>query len=493
MSISDAQYAAWLAADGKQREILAVVECNHLGAEITRYLSRYGYTTKPGEAPASTPFLACLSGGLTFERSIGITAGDPSIQVSAGDLEVENRDGRLDAWFGDVWVKRGINIYLGDPTWAFADFRVIVVGTIADIQPQGRHAFKFRLSDKMERLNFPISQTLAGGTTNPTALLPLAFGEVYNATPLLVDAATLKYAVHAGAVESIIEVRDSGLTVNNTPTVAAGTFTLNQARYGQITCDIQGAKVGGVYLKTVAKIIEEIVTHYGAPGQQLAPAEIDAANFTAWNAAYPQTIGLYVEGKRNLLEVCASVLRSLQASMYFSRAGLLRLWGFPPSIGAAAVEFTKADIVEDSIEFSQFIPAAPAAVLGWGKNWTVQTSGMAGGVLDAVASSFGREYLDVVAQDAAAVTLYRYTTAPTREETLLVVQAEAQTEANRRVSWRSTMRRIVRFTARSNAYLRELGEYAGVTHDRLGGRIVGIIIGIREDLAANRVTLEVVY
>ena len=103
MTISAAQYTAWLAADGKSRTILVEAGCNHGGSEITRYLSNFGYITTSTETPATTPYVARLAGKITFSRRVSITSADPYVQLSVSAIELDNVDGELDTWLDDAW------------------------------------------------------------------------------------------------------------------------------------------------------------------------------------------------------------------------------------------------------------------------------------------------------------------------------------------------------------------------------------------------------
>ena len=161
MSISDAQYAAWLSADGMAREILVEAVCNHSGSEVTRYLSRYGHTTGAAETPATTQYLARLTGAAKLSRKISLTSTEPSVQIQTSTIEIENSEGDLDSWLKDVWEKRSVKVFMGDPSWARADFRQIFAGRSAALAPSGRSLFELSIYDEMQRLNFPVTTRFA--------------------------------------------------------------------------------------------------------------------------------------------------------------------------------------------------------------------------------------------------------------------------------------------------------------------------------------------
>ncbi|MFA7241090.1 MAG: hypothetical protein WC091_13355 [Sulfuricellaceae bacterium] len=498
MTISPAQYTAWLAADGKAREVLIEVGCNHGGVEIVRYLSIYGRTTGPAESPPNTPYLSRLNGKISFSRKVSVTSTEPSVQMQVSSIDLDNLDGDLDAWMDDVWEKRALRVYIGDPSWPRADFRQILAGRVAALNPNGRSGLKLDFYDELLRLNCPVTEATLGGTSsNKDAILPVAFGEVFNVTPLLVDEGNHEYQVHNGQIELFIEGRDNGAPASSTPNPAAGKFRLDQHPVGQITCDVQGAKPGGVYAHTLASIVKDIVMSWGYPDTRLSIGEIDDVNFAAFDASNNQTLGLYLDGKTNVIDACNQLCSSLQASLYFSSAGLLRLWRPPASAGAPMHVYTPGDIDPDSFEVVEIIPATPAVTLGWGRNWTVQSSGLAWGLPESAVDDLKLEWREYAVSDAAAVTLRRYTTRPTREDTLLVDESDAQVEAGKRLDFRRVPHKIVQFKTTLSALEHDIGTEITIIYPRAGcesGKS-GWIIGVTPDLGMSdspfRVLLEV--
>lgn len=497
--ITDAAYSRWLAADGQPRTILIEAGCNHDGVEITRYLSNCGYVTGASESPSTTHYAALLTGKITFSRRVSVTSAEPSVQVTISTIDLDNIDGALDNWLDDAWEKRSLKAFLGSPYWPRADFRPIFAGRSAALKPNGRSLLSLEIYDEMQRLNFPVTEEKLGGTSaNKEAILPILFGEVFNAEPLLVDEGNHEYMIHHGAMEMVIEARDNGAPISVTPTLATGKFRLNQAPIGQILCDAQGAKsAGGSYAHTLAGIVQEIVTAYGDPATRLALGEIDAANFSAFDAAHPQTLGLALRDKTNVLDACNQLAASLQASLFFSRAGLLRLWRPPTTPGTSVRAFTPGDMEAGSFQVVEIIPATPAVTIGYGRNGSPQSTGLAGGLPESTLAEFKNEWREVSVSDAAAVALRRYTTKPTRQDTRLVNEAEAQVEAAVRLDFCKVPHKIVEFSTTLAAMELDFGDGVTVVHPRGGcesGKN-GWIIGIDENHGAAdspfRIKLEV--
>lgn len=502
MSVSDAQFNDWLAADGMAREILVEVGCNHGGTEITRYLSRFGYHTNGTDTPAHQPYRAALKGGMSFSRKVGITSAEPSVSISSGNIVIDNLDGRFDSWLGDVWTKRPLRVFVGDPSWARADFRPIFTGRVGTLKPSSRYELALSAFDELQRLNFPITETLLGGITdNKAALLPLTFGEPFNVTPLLVNPGQHTYQFNAGPAAGIAEVRDNGAPITSfTVDADAGKFSLTASPIGNITCDPMGAKAGkstaGAYLHTLAGIVKELVTQYGDAALRMTDADIDAAAFAAFDAANQAALGLYLGDKTNVLDAANQLCKSESASLFTSRAGLLRLWRMPTAAEVAGavpvMDIGPGDMVAGSFAVTDIIADQPAVKIGWGRNWTTTASGLAGGLPESSTAELAKEYEELTHSDVARVALHRYTTTPTREDTLLVNDADSDAEAAARVDLR-TQRRIAKFIGYAPCYGLDFGSVIRVSHPRLGDDELHtvVVIGLDDDVAANKVAVEI--
>lgn len=228
MALSDAQFTAWLSSTSAIRTVLVEAVARIAGSETTLYLSSRNYITAAADTPASTAYQACIAGGVSTTESLNLD-GSPS--MSWGDIEIGNTDGSRDGWLDYVWANRSVNVYVGDPTWPRADFRLVFSGVVDDLSSRARDVLNLKLRDKLERLNAPLSEaTLGGSTDNKDRLLPLVFGEVHNIEPLLITPATLVYQYSTGASERLIEVRDNGAPITTyTSDLANGKFTLTAA------------------------------------------------------------------------------------------------------------------------------------------------------------------------------------------------------------------------------------------------------------------------
>lgn len=488
-----AEIVSWLKTAEHIRTILVEVEGVLIGGgqTATSYLSNRPFVTSSSDTPANKSYDPCLVGGVSFSESLSL---DNSVSIGYGDLEVDNTDGSKDAWLDYVWTNRTVKIYIGDPTWSKSDYTLIFTGLVSDISSRNRTSLNLILVDKLQKLNNPISEVLLTSTDLASdTLIPVVFGECFNVTPLSVDSAILKYQVHTGPVEQIIEVRDNGAPVSFTADTATGTFVLNQSPYGQITCSVQGAKTSGVYYNTIPEIIKTIVKNYGPPASRLTDADIDLTNFASFNSSYSYPVGVYCTSRENMLEVCNQLAASIGAQVVFSNEGKLKLVRLDLAGTGTTHTIEPSDVESRSLSVGEKSVVRAATKLGYAKNWTVQTSGLAAGVNPSSINLFNTEYLFETSVNTTTATNYTLTKEPEAEPTLLVTQSGAQAEAVRRNALFSTPRTVYTMTAYPHLLFVNLGDNINLSNQRFGLDTAksGIVVNVDRDWIAGRVTLGV--
>lgn len=481
--MTEIEFTDWLKKGGRYTLLVEV------DTTVPRYLSTVAYTTLPTDSPANRVYSPVVSGGVAFTETLPL---DGSATLSVGDVELNNDDGLLDSWLDDVWVNKPIRIYIGDVSWVRADFRLIFTGIVANINSRAANRLNISLRDKLQRLNTPVSETLLGGTTsNKDRLIPLCFGEVHNVEPLLVDPATLKYKVHGSAIERLIEVRDNGAPVSVNESLIDGTFTLVAQQAGTITCSVQGDKPT-TYSNRIADTITRLVTGYGKVSDRLTTADIDTAQFAAFNTAHPQPVGVYLNDRSNVIEVCQQLASSVGAQISMSREGLLRLLKITlPATGTPLV-VTPSDYVAKSLEINERVDVKAAIKVGYCKNYTTQT-GLNTGLPASHKDLFMQEYLSVTAKNQSVADTYKLNTEPVQTDTLLLTEADATAEANRLLTLWQQPRTVYKFVGYSHLLTVPLGQALTLVSPRFGlseGK-TGIVVGIQSDWVSRRVTIEV--
>lgn len=483
--ITDAEFDAWMADSSAERDTLVRVTPNVSGTDTQVRASVRGYA-EPGLANP-TRYPAILSTGVRFTEKLALTLGG-SASLSSGDLELANPDGVRDEFLDYVWDNRTIEAWVGSPTWALSDYRQIFRGTVAGIAAKGVNRLTLKLRDQMQRLNTALSETRLGGTTSEKdSLIPQLFGECHNVRPLQVNPATRTYQVHGGQVAEIAEVRDNGIPIANATIgwaavsvdLANGKFTLADEPAGVITASVRGDAPGGVYASTVADIIKRIVTAYGKAEDRLTTADIDLANFAAFNTLCPQPVGYYARERVNVLEVCQKLAASVGAQLVMSNLGQLRLLRVAlPATGTPVFNIQPRHIRKSSeLVVSEVVPVQASVQLGFCHNWEDQDN-LQTAIPAEHKELFAKPWLTETVEDAAVKALYRLTALPPQQDTYLLRRVDATPEAQRRLDLWKVPRRVYEFEGYAALLKLQLGDTVTLTNPRYGlqnGK-VGVVV-----------------
>lgn len=486
--MTDAQFLDWLKSQSAYRCVLIEAVARVNGVETMVYMATRSYTTSPADSPANTQYLPIATVGTLFTERLSLE-GDGAL--STGDLEIDNTAGERDTWAGAgyVWKNRGDRAFIGDLRWPRSDYRMIFDGVAADLMPRGRQGLALKLRDKLQRLNTPITEAKLGGDTEQRdALLPTALGQQFNVTPLLVNAAILKYQVHAGRIDQIIEVRDNGAPVAFTADLATGTFQLEDAPAGVVTASVRGDAAGG-YVDTAAQLVKRLVTSYGKVSDRFTEADLDLASFAAFDAAHPQPMGLYSTERLNVLVACQMLLGSLGAQLVMSRLGKLRLVKLAlPGAGMPFV-IRPEHMLDGTLQPTGRTDVVGAVKLGFAKNWTVQDAGTLANLPESHKVLFTEEWLTTTATDAATLATYRLNAEPVQIDTMLLTRADADAEAQRRLNLWKVPRTTYEFDGVPELLQLELGQAVNVYSPRFGmaAGVSGIVISLAPDWNTGRV------
>lgn len=482
MTISDAQFSAWLDDSAAQRVTLYRVGCVSGGAPVTRRLSNRAFT-----GPAAAPYSAAIAKDLEITRSISI-GGDAG--ASAGDVEVWNVNGERDSWFYDVWANQRVEVYVGDARWDESDFRLSFVGNLADIAyGADRTTLVLKFADALQRLNTPVSEAkFADGT-----LIPGALGEVANMTPKY-DAVTGRWYYHWAAAEGVIEPRTDGK--KRTPDITderdSGRFGFNTAvGPGAVTCSVQGDKTGGVYRDRIAPLVQLLATTYGKASTRMTVDDIDTANFAAFDAANPQPVGLAILDRTNVLTAIAQLASSKGAQLAPSMLGKLRLlqYAIPAT---ASLSIPRSMQVHGTLAPTARSTVAAAVQIGFCRNYTTQPN-LQTSLPPEHKQMFATEWQTYTAVDAATQAAYSLFADPAQIDTCLLAKADAQAEAERRLSVVKVPRTTYRVELTPAGLLVELGEARNLFSDRFGleaGK-PGLVTSLTTNFGTYSVTAEI--
>jgi hypothetical protein len=487
--MTDAAFTAWLKSSAAYRVVLIEAAVQIGGVESVVYLATKPFTTGSADVPANTTYLPIATVGKLFTERLSL---DGEGGLSFGDLEIENVGGARDAWAnpGYVWKNQKVKAYIGDVRWPRADFRMIFDGILVDISLRGRQALALKLRDKLQRLNTPITEAKLGGASEQRdALLPTTLGQAFNMTPLLINAAILKYQVHVGAIDSIIEVRDNGAPVAFTANLTAGTFQLHDAPAGVVTASVRGAAAGG-YVDTAAQLVKRLVTAYGKESDRFMDADLDLANIGAFDVANQQTMGLPSKERLNILPACQMLLGSVGAQLVMSRLGLARL--IKVALPGAGTPFViRPEHMAGHLEPKGRTDVVGAVKLGFAKNWTAQDAGTLANLPEVHKALFAEEWLSTTKTDQATLATYRLNAEPIQADTMLLTRADADAEAQRRLNLWKVPRTTYEFEGVPELLALELGQAVTVYSPRFGmdDGVTGIVISLAPDWETGRVTV----
>jgi hypothetical protein len=464
------------------------------GTDTTLYLSTRPYVTGAADTPANTAYSAVVSGSPKITERLSLTGTGG---LSGGDIEIHNLAGERDDWLGYVWSNRPVRAYVGDPQWPRSDFRLIFNGVIADIDSKSNDRLNLLVRDKLQRLNTPVSDVKLGGTTpNKDSVLPILFGECSNIAPLLVDPVNLVYQIHAGPVESIFEVRDNGQPITVSTSEATGKFTLTAQPAGAITVSAQGDKYSGTYSNRIAPLIQRIVTGFGKSGDAFTTADLDTANFAAFDSACPQPVGTYLQNRENVLTTVNALASSVGAQAVMSRAGQLRLFQIALPASGTPTLINQSKIINNggksTLQIASRPPVVAAVKLGYCQNWTVQSS-LLTGIPAQHKDLFALDWLTATASDSAVKSNYRLNADPVQVNTCLLTNSDAAAEAARQLNLWKVPRTVYKFTGTAPLLLLELGGAVTLQHYRFGlsSGVSGMVVALTPDWVTAQIDVEV--
>lgn len=477
--VPDPEFEAWLKDPHAIRIVLVEADVLTDGVETTRYMAMGGYTTGPGDTPANLHYQPIISAGIQFTEQLSLSS---AASLSTGDIEINNANGVRESWFGDIWTNRRVRAWIGDPRWSRASFRPIFDGISAGIARKGATTLALKLRDKLQRLNTPMTESKLGDDSpNKDAIIPICLGEGHNITPLAIDPSILKYQVHNGPVKSIEEVRANGLPVSANIDNAVGTFTLNAAPVGAITCSVEGDQFGGVYRNTVGALVQRIVTGYGKASDRYTADDLDLGNLAAFDAAHTAPVGLYIADRTNVLIACQMLAGSLGAQIIPSRLGKLRIIQIALS-ASSTFDIRPEHVVADTLLPATTIDPVAAVKLGFCKDWTVQT-GLQTSIPEQHKDLFATEWLTTTMSDAAVKAAYKLDEDPIQQDTMLLRRIDADAEAARRLNLWKVQRTMYEFEGTPEMLQLELGQAVTIYNRRYGmaGGLPALVMMLEPD------------
>jgi hypothetical protein len=403
MSVSDAQFAVWLEQDTARHCVLveldyvfdAVSGSTHTPTVATKYVSTLGYTSGPSDTPASTAYDNVVQQVPTFTRELDRRTLGGAGTRSFGELVLANPDGRYDEWLNLACDGSELRFYLGDPTWARSDFRLVFTAITERIDAPDLDSLSVAMRDSLAIVNSSIAQEFIGGTgPNLERAKPVNLGFCHQVECLLEDIAGPKYryGTESGLVAS--SVRDRGLAVAYTDNTD-GTFNLSASPAGIVTCDVLTRGPAATYQASdlIAKLIDgytslDYPTNYAG---NITPDTFPGPSSTLFGPGDFE-LGVRVEEKSNTLEVLNSMCFSAIAFYTFTRDNKFafgRIWPYIAElVGTSVMSFT-ADDVRGLPKLTHGDPTYYSWYFYYNKNWHVMAEGdFAGAVTTTTKAQF---------------------------------------------------------------------------------------------------------
>lgn len=424
-------------------------------------------------------------------------------------------------WARMAWDGRQLTVLAGLPEFDYRDFGVAAQWTIAGVSfEEGRATLLPR--DRAEIFDRAIQQTLYEGTGDEEghagltgAPKPMAFGRVFNASPVLLDQVNWTYQLHDGPIDAVVAVRDKGVPLAfdaDYPSFAAlqaasisgsqygtcragGYLRLGAEPAGGVTCDLRGDATGG-YVETCGGLIWRIVTTRLGARSLPDPAGIDGRAFGRLDAEWPAPAGLYINGERTVADVLRAIEISFFGRLFFTRSGLLSVCRIVrPEVTQSTI--TTDILGEPGVTRDASAPPPWRVRVGWGRNWTVQARNDLAGAAEAEPGAielFGNEYRFATASDTAVRNRHRLSS-PVDWPSVLAEEADAQALAAHILTFSSRPWHRYRLPLRSSQLRHWIGDK--VTLDVPGadlpaGGLKAMVAGIAEDNGTGNVDLELV-
>jgi hypothetical protein len=255
VSISDAQFTAWLARDTGRTVICEMgfaYESGGAPAEGLICLSDTGFTSRGSDSPPHRIYHKAMAGAPVFRREIDRETLGGAARIEVSDLRIVNVDGQFDYLLKTVLDGYPARFYLGSRDWARADFRLAFAAFVERVVAPSDSEIVIELRDARLLLDREVIGDQVGGAgAEATQYLPIVFGPQINVEARKYDGAAESYSVvsnyAAGAVAS--DVRDKGVSLLSSSvtvcsagvpliTVDAGTEVFSLTGHGMAVNDV---------------------------------------------------------------------------------------------------------------------------------------------------------------------------------------------------------------------------------------------------------------
>lgn len=323
-------------------------------------------------------------------------------------------------------------------------------------------------------------ESLLGATDGGGNPMPICFGEVYGASPVLVSPATHIYMMASHLISGVGSVFEGGTKAHALDTAytdvfaflagatTAGEYDTLKKSWGSffrlgsrpdkpVTMGILGYATGG-YVDTASEIAQVVMTDFGH--RPLEATDLDASWLTL-TSANGSAIGLYIREQRSRLDVLNEILGTVGAYTYRKRlTNKQAVKRFEGVSGTSVLTVTEEDVIGNPVDIRPE-KAAQKIEVEYRRCWTVLSTDQL--LPPATKSDWFRWVFHQTparwapAYSASAKRDHKLAT-PIRFPSLFVSQSAALTEAARRIALYGVQRRPRNVTINEKGFQLDRGD-----------------------------------
>lgn len=469
--------------------------------------------TGSADTPADTWIEGRARQPLYVYRSLCLCPESRSDGRQTGDCGFDDADAQLQTDLPESsTLGQAVIVQVGPKNSALTDYQSLFQGTVT-ARAGADQTVRIGVADRLEGLDRElVSDTYAGtGGLDGDADLtgqpkPLAFGLVRHMRPVLVEASTLLYQVHDGAIHGVDGVYDRGVALMDLGTstnlladsVSAGGFkvdlTRGLIRLGAVPSGVLTATVRGdaalpdpVPVPSIALRVLEL----GGLGAAL----VNADSFTSLAAVISGGGGWATAGTATVRRALDDLMRGVGASWTVDREGRLKVVRLsPPQALGALLRLDPVSIL-DLTRMPLPVPIkAPhwRRRVGYRRSWTtLREDQLAAAVSSADRAFLLRQERETVVGDASIRTAFPGALDPPVLSTFLDEKTDAEAVATTLQDLHGQERRMIQVTIGPEGHVVDLGNTVLVTWPDYGlaqGQTFRVV-GLREDCARRRVSL----
>jgi len=378
----------WVFINSTQANTVLLVVAQYYNLQTnsagTLYVGTSRYMTRPSDNPPNILFDGVVNdmdtGRLVTSLSIPIPTDNRmhvGVSDNIDDLTLINSSGTYDYLLDCVFDGYQIDVYLGDISLDFSEFRQIKRLIGANITASEEFTLRLQFSSLSGSLNCEAQRQYITDGISKGNPVPLAYGKIYRASPVLLGINDItkfkRYKINQYSIKSITYVCDNGMPLNSenvVPYLSTGEFELKIEPSGLLTVDFEGTvDSGGRYLNTAGLIIEHLL-------KTRAPdIIIDSASLAAFIANNPGVLGVYVTQRINLNELVDNILDSVLGFKYFGYSNTMYLGSLAFNASTSPVELNDTYILTGGLSMDDtFILPLAYTKVTFAKNFTPSDS-----------------------------------------------------------------------------------------------------------------------